>query len=300
MSSSSTYRPVVEAAQPIACRLAQIRAGVVPTASDNLKAILICAGECILIGDFTPVPVKEGDLVLVAPRVQSGCVSVTTVEAKVAFINPEFVREQLRWMWPEGRVHRCRESELSIGSRNLAQVLRPDRQALGALHSTFTGLLDAEGEPDGLGSRVVGATELVRIVGSLVADDDPTPWAIQLPHPPQPVREEIRVVLAAMHNEYASGIRMEALARSVWMSESGFRRAFRASTGLTPRAYLHRLRLARYEALVAATSIPLAQVSVLVGWASASHAREVFTETFGESPRAYRARVQHTGSRLQN
>lgn len=300
MTPSSTYRPVIDAAQPVACRLARIPAGVVPTASDNLKAILICAGECILIGDFAPVPVKEGDVVIVAPRVRSGCVSVTTVEARVAFINPDFVREQLRWMRPEGSARPRPEVELSTHRRKLAQVLHPDDQTLGALHSKFTGLLDVEDEPNGLGDRVVRATELVRIVDSLFADDDPTQKVVQLPRPSQPLREEIRVALAAMHEGYASGIRVEALARSVWMSESGLRRAFRASTGLTPRAYLHRLRLTRYEALVAETSIPLAQASVLVGWASPSYAREVFTETFGESPRAYRARVQRASARQRN
>lgn len=294
MKAPVPYRSVVEAAQPIACRSARIHAGLVPTASENLKAILIRAGQCVLFGDFEPLSVKEGDVVVVPPHTRCGCVSVTTVDATIAFLNPDFVRGQLRWIQSTGKASQRGEYKVPLADHTQAWAVRPDSRTFGVLQSTLTDLVSADDVPEAQGERVVRATELVRVVDSLFAGVQTRSLTVDVPVPSEPVPQLMRVVLAEIHEKYAEGIRIESLARSVWMSESGLRRAFRRSTGLTPRAYLHRVRLARYEKLVAETSIPLAEASRLVGWASASHARDAFTRLFGVSPRVYRTRIQNS------
>lgn len=289
MTSLSSYRSVVELAQPIECRTAIVRTGVIPSVSNNLKAILIHEGEGILVGDFDPTPVRSGDLVVVAPSIRCGAVSVSPVDASVAFLNPAFVQDQLHWLDPQRPQHHRQSRTQDLVESRQPRALRPDPSALVEIETQLTRLLQVESQPDPVRERLVRGTELVCSVAALL-DDRGQRDACEGTRSAKPtsIREEIQTVLAVMNEHYMSNLRVDALAQSVWMSESSLRRAFRTATGISPREYLHRLRLAHYESLVAETSIPLSEAARLAGWASPSHAREVFTRAHGVSPSRFR------------
>ncbi|MFB7251186.1 helix-turn-helix domain-containing protein [Microbacterium sp. NPDC056234] len=298
MMRAFTLRPATGPAQPIECLSARISAGVAPEASLNLKAILIYAGECVLFGDFEPITAQSGDVVLVAPQTVCGCVSVSPVDVAIAFFNPVFIEEQLRWMRPTYELSGADARAGLMFERGQTLALHPDRTTFGALRSTLTDLMREHEQKERQPERVVRAAELVRVIASLVLDghvrdsEDQNPCTDTVA-----MREEIRQVLSVMHENYTTSLRIEDLAASVWMSESALRRAFRAATGLSPRTYLHRLRLARYCGLVVKTSMPLAEAATTVGWASTAHARAEFAKAFGLSPRAYRKLAQSRFSR---
>ena len=81
-----------------------------------------------------------------------------------------------------------------------------------------------------------------------------------------------------------------ALADRAAMSDRSFLRRFRAATGLTPTAYLRRLRVARARALLETTRDAVDQVAFAVGYDDAGGFRRAFREIVGLSPTEYRHR----------
>jgi AraC family transcriptional regulator len=65
-------------------------------------------------------------------------------------------------------------------------------------------------------------------------------------------------------------------------------RAFRRQTGLTPGAYLRRLRLEQAAHALAAGVDPIAQIALDAGFSSQAHFTRAFTAHFGRPPGAYR------------
>lgn len=83
-------------------------------------------------------------------------------------------------------------------------------------------------------------------------------------------------------------LRLADLAAVAGLSEFHFHRAFRATTGLTPQAFLDRARIARAEALIIAGT-PLAEVAAACGFAHHSHLTRAFRKARGLTPSAWRA-----------
>ena len=81
-----------------------------------------------------------------------------------------------------------------------------------------------------------------------------------------------------------------ALADRAAMSDRSFLRRFRAATGLTPTAYLRRLRVARARALLETTRDAVDQVAFAVGYDDAGGFRRAFREIVALSPTEYRHR----------
>ncbi|MDH0729072.1 AraC family transcriptional regulator [Pseudomonas sichuanensis] len=72
------------------------------------------------------------------------------------------------------------------------------------------------------------------------------------------------------------------------LSEYHFARMFRASFGLPPHQYLLARRLHRAGELLRLGQLPLGQVALLCGFASASHFSNRFRQALGATPGAYR------------
>lgn len=73
------------------------------------------------------------------------------------------------------------------------------------------------------------------------------------------------------------------------LSEYHFARMFRASFGLPPHQYLLARRLHRAGELLRLGQLPLGQVALLCGFASASHFSNRFRQALGATPGEYRA-----------
>ncbi|MBK1656788.1 helix-turn-helix domain-containing protein [Paracraurococcus ruber] len=79
-----------------------------------------------------------------------------------------------------------------------------------------------------------------------------------------------------------------AMAATVRLSRSHFCRAFAASFGCTPHAYLQARRIARAQALMLATRDPLAQIAIACGFADQAHLSRLFRRHLGCTPSAWR------------
>ncbi len=80
-------------------------------------------------------------------------------------------------------------------------------------------------------------------------------------------------------------LRVADLARAACMSEPAFYRAWRTEFGLTPVAYLTRLRVDRARQLLADPARSVTDVAASVGFGSVSHFIRVYREHVGTTPK---------------
>jgi transcriptional regulator GlxA family with amidase domain len=78
-------------------------------------------------------------------------------------------------------------------------------------------------------------------------------------------------------------IRLEQLAKLCDLSERQFQRLFKQATGMSPHAWLTRLRLEKSMALVKAGQ-PSAQVALQTGFYDQAHFSKAFRSVYGISP----------------
>ncbi|WP_165956935.1 helix-turn-helix domain-containing protein [Kribbella antibiotica] len=98
------------------------------------------------------------------------------------------------------------------------------------------------------------------------------------------VQHAIRLLEA----DLASAWTLDRLAAAVNLAPGYLVRVFGRSAGLSPIAYLQRLRAERAAGLLIETQLPIATIGTLVGWPDPSHATRRFRSHFGLSPTRYR------------
>ncbi|MET9268363.1 AraC family transcriptional regulator [Kribbella sp. NPDC003557] len=103
------------------------------------------------------------------------------------------------------------------------------------------------------------------------------------PHPA--VQHAMRLLEA----DLAAPWTLEQLGASVNLAPGYLIRLFGSSVGMSPIAYLNRIRAERAVGLLIETELPVSTIGALVGWHDPSHATRRFRSTFGLSPSRYRA-----------
>ena len=81
-----------------------------------------------------------------------------------------------------------------------------------------------------------------------------------------------------------------ALARRAAMSVRHFSRSFRAETGVSPAAYVERVRVETARRLLETTQDGVERIATRAGFGTAEALRRAFSRRVGVSPREYRAR----------
>lgn len=99
-------------------------------------------------------------------------------------------------------------------------------------------------------------------------------------------REQVRDYIEA---NLSCPIRLTDLARVANMPVDAFTRAFKASTGTTPHAFVVDCRIARAQFLLRADARSISAVAFACGFSSQSHLTSVFRRATGLTPKAYRA-----------
>jgi AraC-like DNA-binding protein len=116
--------------------------------------------------------------------------------------------------------------------------------------------------------------------------------------PLPPARHLLRAqdFATAHHHE---PITVADMAAAAGLSRSHFTRAFTATFGLTPGAYLQSRRLERAASLLRRTDHPVARVCVEVGFSSVGTFTTAFGRAYGVTPTAYRAAHPSAGTWAQ-
>ena len=105
-------------------------------------------------------------------------------------------------------------------------------------------------------------------------------------------RAPLRDLQAWMADHLDADLSVGALADRACLSERHFSRAFKAETGLTPAAYVERLRVERARLALESTSTPIETVAAQCGFGSVETLRRSFARRLGVAPSAYRSRFR--------
>lgn len=107
---------------------------------------------------------------------------------------------------------------------------------------------------------------------------------------PIPERRALRELQEWMHDHLDGDLSVPVLAERALMSPRNFARVFRAEVGMTPAAYVERLRLERARALLEAGGEPIESIATSCGFGTVETLRRGFQREVGVSPSQYRER----------
>jgi AraC family transcriptional regulator len=99
----------------------------------------------------------------------------------------------------------------------------------------------------------------------------------------------LRRVTQYIQENLRRDLRLVELSALVHMSPYHFARLFKRSTGVPPHRFLVRRRIDEARALLAARTVPVAEVAQLVGFRTPSHFTTTFRRVTGITPTAYRS-----------
>ena len=106
-----------------------------------------------------------------------------------------------------------------------------------------------------------------------------------------------RAAKKMMMDNLDGSIQIADVARGCALSRSHFSRAFKNSTGQTPRDWLQMARLAQAKELLEQTDLSISQVGLECGFADQPHFTRMFSRRFGMTPGRLRTaqRVEAAG-----
>jgi AraC-like DNA-binding protein len=137
--------------------------------------------------------------------------------------------------------------------------------------------------------RQYGQLLVLDIIRGFMQDTDmPAGWLKAL------TDERLRPALALIHEQPGKSWSLEDLARASSMSRSTFAQRFRESAGTPPQAYLINWRMLLAQRELRSRDTRIGALAFTLGYSSESAFSSAFKRHLGESPLAYRTRVnQH-------
>lgn len=106
------------------------------------------------------------------------------------------------------------------------------------------------------------------------------------------VRGHVVTAANVLRSRLAEPWTLSSLAAEVRLSRSQLVRAFDATVGISPMAYLRQMRAERMARLLVSTDLSVGETARSVGWRNQFHASQCFHAHYGVSPTEFRR--QHT------
>ena len=91
-------------------------------------------------------------------------------------------------------------------------------------------------------------------------------------------------IVEYIENHLNEPIKVEELARLLYMHPTAFIRYFKHHFGMPPLKYIKCLRLERSKHYLETTSLPISEIAELTGFGDSSHLSRDFRSTYGISP----------------
>lgn len=101
---------------------------------------------------------------------------------------------------------------------------------------------------------------------------------------------DIRIQLAVdlMKQNLEKDLVLSQIATLMNLSESRLRHLFTAETGISPKTYMRKLRLAAAKEFLRSSPLSIDQIAMKVGWRDRSHFERRFKQCHGVTPAQYR------------
>lgn len=100
----------------------------------------------------------------------------------------------------------------------------------------------------------------------------------------------VQSVLYCLNHDYSSSIDLPSLSDELGISESRLVKNFKKEIGLTPSAYLAKIRMQKAALLLISGTMPVSEISTAVGINDSNYFVKLFKKEFDEAPTAYRKR----------
>lgn len=101
---------------------------------------------------------------------------------------------------------------------------------------------------------------------------------------------QIASAAARMESEYSANISIADIAKDVYLSERHFRREFARVYGMSPSAYLLKIRMGAACNMLRAGNKPIGEIATYCGFGDGNYFTRVFHHHFGITPNEYRKR----------
>lgn len=98
----------------------------------------------------------------------------------------------------------------------------------------------------------------------------------------------VQSVLYYIEHDYAQDLTVNHMAAELETTPAYLIGRFHKETGMTPNAYLIKIRMDHAEYLLVTTSLPIQEISASVGILDANYFAKLFRRTYGETPSNYR------------
>ena len=257
---------------PVAGERIELDIEVAPHGHAFFEIAVVVAGRAKHVSAAGEIELRRGSAVVVRPGEWHGYTDCDGLVLHNAYVGADVFARELAWLAedPElGRVFRQ-----SLGQKPSA-VMQFEESVVRDVDHWCTALTRDPQPASRLG-------HLTLLAGAL-APQHGTPYRTNVAHPA--VQQAMRLLEASIDD----GWTLSRLATEVHLAPGYLVRLFGRTIGVSPMAYLHRIRAERAAGLLIETDLPVAEIGALVGWHDPSHASRRFRACFGVSPQRYRS-----------
>lgn len=248
----------------------------------ELELFYLRKGEILFSAENKTFPLKGGDGIFLPPNLIHGALRTGCQDAACEYCAIVFSREYLGHSLPP----RCRDAFSLLGSRNLNCVCpilssAPENAGLLSVLPRFFDFIRADLDTCEL--SILGMllicwqelynTRLSRVFAELKNDGR---------------NAALQRCVEYIGAHYGEQISLSALAKAAGLSEGYFCHSFRAYTGLTPFAYLNRVRVIKSCEYLTRTDKKITEVASLCGYNNISYFNRIFFKIMKLTPTAYR------------
>ncbi|MCG5212627.1 AraC family transcriptional regulator [Streptosporangium sp. KLBMP 9127] len=253
---------------------------VAPHVHDFLEIAVLGAGTGTHVTSHGERRMRQGDVIVLRPGAWHGfrdcdeltvancCVSAAALRGELAPLREIPAFRRLLWTEP-----------MAAGSHGVI-VTRIEPAAAAEAIGEIALLARDLAAPGSRPGRTLG--RLVSVLGILT--DGREPERAAAPHP------AVAAVIALLEDAPARQWRIADLAGQVSLDAAYLGRLFRRHVGLSPLAFLARVRAERAATLLARTTTPIARVGAAVGWDDPTYFARRFRDLVGLTPSDYRRR----------
>jgi AraC-like DNA-binding protein len=256
--------------------------------ADCLMLVFVTGGWGILRHPSGELLLEAGCIVAVPERLWWSLLPQGFTETVSLYVHDDFLDDQLRWLpLMHPLVHLTLAARAGLDAPGVIHVGEPGMRRLWPILSALADLDHTSANEFATLGRVANLFEELL---TLDTHTDPSSGApaprVRLP------RRQIAAAASALRNEMQRPWTVRLLAQEVSLSESQLTRLFRQELGLSPAAYLWRVRTDRVAELLTESDVTVARAATCAGWTNPSAASRAFKRRYGVSPGIFAARIR--------